>query len=55
LAIGTIIISIGKIYYDAKQAAGFGSVAKLVKASKILKEMKKNGCLVRTRTLYINM
>jgi len=28
------IISLGKVYYDPKHAAGFGSVAKLVKASK---------------------
>jgi hypothetical protein len=27
-------MSLGKIYYDPKHAAGFGSVAKLVKASK---------------------
>ena len=30
----TIIKSLGKVYYDPKHADGFGSVAKLVKASK---------------------
>jgi len=34
LEIVTIIMSLGKIYYDPKHPAGFGSVAKLVKASK---------------------
>jgi hypothetical protein len=28
------IMSLGKVYYDPKHAAGFGSVAKLVKAGK---------------------
>jgi len=27
-------MSLGKVYYDPKHAAGFGPVAKLVKASK---------------------
>jgi len=31
LGIVTIIMSLGKIYYDPQHAAGFGSVAKLVK------------------------
>ena len=30
-------MSLGKVYYDPKHAAGFGSVAKLVKASKLKK------------------
>jgi len=34
LGIVTIIMSQGNIYYDPQHAAGFGSVAKLVKASK---------------------
>jgi hypothetical protein len=33
LGIGAIM-SLSKVYYDSKHAAGFGSVAKLVKASK---------------------
>jgi len=37
LGIVTIIMSLGKIYYDPKHAAGFGSVAKIVKASKTKK------------------
>jgi hypothetical protein len=37
LGIGTIKNSLGKVYYDPKHAAGFGSVAKLVKAGKINK------------------
>ena len=35
LGIGTITMSLGKVYYDSKHAAVFVSVAKLVKASKI--------------------
>jgi hypothetical protein len=34
---------LGKVYYDPKHAAGFGSVAKLVKASKNKKGMWKSG------------
>jgi len=34
LAIGTIKTSLGKVYYDPKHAAAFGSVAKLVKGGK---------------------
>jgi len=37
LGIVTIIMSLVKIYYDPKHAAGFGLVAKLVKASKTKK------------------
>jgi len=36
---GTILISLGKIYYDPKHAAVFGSVAKLVMAGKIIKKV----------------
>jgi len=34
LGIFTIIMSLGKIYYEPEHAAGFGSVAKSVKGSK---------------------
>jgi len=34
LGIVELIMSLGNIYYDPKHAAGFGSVARLVKASK---------------------
>ena len=46
-----IIISLAKHYYDPNHAAVFGSVAKLVKASKVTKGMWKNGCHVRIHTL----
>ena len=34
MGITDLIMSLGKVYYDPKHPAGFGSVAKLVKASK---------------------
>ena len=34
MGIGTIILSLGKVYFDPKHAAEFGSVAKLVKAGR---------------------
>jgi len=34
LGIVTIIMTLGKVYYDPKHAVGFGSVAKLVKTGK---------------------
>ena len=37
LGIVTIIMSLGKIFYDPKHPAGFGSVTKLANASKINK------------------
>jgi len=55
LGINTKIISPGKFYYDPKHAAGFGPVAKLVKASKNNKNMLNNIFLVRIRTIYINL
>ena len=39
-------MSLGKIYYDPKHAAGYGSVANLGKASK--KKRMWSGCQVRT-------
>ena len=44
-----------KSYYDPKHPAGFGSVAKLVKVSKLMEEVWNSGCRVRTHTLYINL
>jgi len=38
-----IIMSLGNIYYDPKHAAGFGSAAKLVKASKNKKRNVEEG------------
>ena len=34
MGIGTIIMSLGKFYYDPEHPAGFGSAAKLVKDGK---------------------
>jgi hypothetical protein len=44
----------GKVSYDPKNAAWFGSVGKLVKASKNKKWMWKRGCQVRIRTFRKN-
>ena len=45
---------LGKIYYDPKQAAGFGSVVKLVKAGKSKKKYVEEWLSRQdTYTLYI--
>ena len=49
------LTSMGKIYYDPKHPAGFGSVAKLVNVSKNKKIFLKSGFQVRTRTLYTSL
>jgi len=45
-------MSLGKVSFDPKHLAGFGSVAKLAKTSKFKKGMLKSGCRVGTRALY---
>ena len=54
LGIGTIIMSLGIVYYDPKHPAGFGSVANLVKAGKNNKNVEDDR-QVKIRTLYINL
>ena len=41
MGIADLIIALGNFYYDPKHPAGFGSVAKLVKASKYKKKFVK--------------
>ncbi len=48
-------MSVCKVYYDSKHPAGFGSVSKLVKASKNKKVMLRSGCQVKTCTLFIKV
>ena len=46
-------MSLGKVYYDPKHPAGFGSVAKLVRASKY-KKRDVEECLTSLNTYTIN-
>ena len=50
LGIADLIIALGNFYYDPKHPAGFGSVAKIVKASK---NRKRNVRRVADRSEHV--
>jgi peptidyl-tRNA hydrolase len=47
-------MSLGKVYYDPKHPAGFGTVATLVEEFKMKKRDVEEWLSVITRTLYTN-